>query len=126
IGAILHSKPILLTQEGKPTVTKGNDGKVLIDTTNRKDYILFGSTQGLLHVLDAKTGKEKFAFLPYEMIKKQKEAFKHNGGSTTGGKSSLYYGIDGEWTAHTTYVSKSDGTLSVDGGKRTIINDDDK
>lgn len=126
IGAILHSKPILLTQEGKPTVTKGTDGKVLIDTTNRKDYILFGSTQGLLHVLDARTGKEKFAFLPYEMIKKQQEAFKHDGGSTTGGKSNLYYGIDGEWTAHTTYVSKSDGTLSVDGGTRTIVNDENK
>ncbi|WP_257223791.1 MULTISPECIES: PilC/PilY family type IV pilus protein [Acinetobacter] len=126
IGAILHSKPILLTQEGKPTVIKGADGKVLIDTTNRKDYILFGSTQGLLHVLDAKTGKEKFAFLPYEMIKKQSEAFKYNGGDTRGGKSNLHYGIDGEWTAHTTYVSKSDGTLSVDGGKRTIVNDDNK
>src|SRR5690606_39449451 len=41
----------------------------------------------------------------------------------TGGKNKLYYGIDGEWTAHTVYVSDSNGKLTVDGGSRTIQND---
>lgn len=124
IGAILHSKPVLLTQSGLPTVT-GTSTSATIDTTNRDDYILFGSTQGVLHVLDAKNGKgnEVFAFIPKEMIELQNQGFLLNGGADTGGKNKLYYGIDGEWTAHTVYVSDSNGKLTVDGGSRTIQND---
>lgn len=127
IGAILHSKPVLLTQSGLPTVT-GTSASATIDTTNRDDYILFGSTQGVLHVLDAKNGKgnEVFAFIPKEMIELQNQGFLLNGGADTGGKNKLYYGIDGEWTAHTVYVSDSNGKLTVDGGSRTIQNDDGK
>lgn len=125
IGAILHSKPVLLTQSGLPTVT-GTSTSATIDTTNRDDYILFGSTQGVLHVLDAKNdkGNEVFAFIPKEMIELQNQGFLLNGGADTGGKNKLYYGIDGEWTAHTVYVSDSNGKLTVDGGSRTIQNDD--
>lgn len=123
IGAILHSKPILITQSGKPFVNRETKK---VDSTDREDYILFGSTQGLLHVLDAKTGKEKFTFLPKEMIENQSEAFKYDSGNTLGGKEKLYYGIDGEWAAHTVYVSKIDGTLTVNGDSRTIINDNNK
>ena len=124
IGAILHSKPVLLTQSGLPTVT-GTSTSATIDTTNRDDYILFGSTQGVLHVLDAKNdkGNEVFAFIPKEMIELQNQGFLLNGGADTGGKNKLYYGIDGEWTAHTVYVSDSNGKLTVDGGSRTIQND---
>lgn len=124
IGAILHSKPVLLTQSGLPTVT-GTSTSATIDTTNRDDYILFGSTQGVLHVLDAKNGKgnEVFAFIPKEMIELQNQGFLLNGGADTGGKNKLYYGIDGEWTAHTVYVSDTNGRLTVDGGSRIIQND---
>ena len=124
IGAILHSKPILLTQSGLPTVT-GTSTSAIIDTTDRDDYILFGSTQGVLHVLDAKNdkGNEVFAFIPKEMIELQNQGFLLNGGADIGGKSKLYYGIDGEWTAHTVYVSDTNGRLTVDGGSRTIQND---
>ena len=124
IGAILHSKPVLLTQSGIPTVT-GTSTSATIDTTNRDDYILFGSTQGVLHVLDAKNGKgnEVFAFVPKEMIELQNQGFLLDGGADTGGKNKLYYGIDGEWTAHTVYVSDPNGKLTVDGGSRIIQND---
>ena len=125
IGAILHSKPVLLTQSGLPIVT-GTSASATIDTTDRDDYILFGSTQGVLHVLDAKNGKgnEVFAFIPKEMIELQNQGFLLNGGADAGGKNKLYYGIDGEWTAHTVYVSDLNGKLTVDGGSRTIENDD--
>lgn len=125
IGAILHSKPVLLTQSGLPIVT-GTSASATIDTTDRDDYILFGSTQGVLHVLDAKNskGNEVFAFIPKEMIELQNQGFLLNGGADAGGKNKLYYGIDGEWTAHTVYVSDLNGKLTVDGGSRTIENDD--
>lgn len=46
VGSVMHSTPILLTQSGKISYTSGT-----IDTTDRDDYLLFGSTQGLLHVV---------------------------------------------------------------------------
>lgn len=110
VGATMHSTPILLTQRGKVTDT--------LDTTDRDDYLLFGSTQGLLHVVDASTGVEKFAFVPNEMMENQPAAFLPETSSTRG-SANLFYGIDAPWTAHTQYVSKTDGTLTVNSSDRT-------
>lgn len=114
VGAVMHSTPILLTQRGKITVSSAG----VLDTTDRDDYLLFGSTQGLLHVVDADTGIEKFAFAPHEMVQNQKAAFLSETSSTQG-SSNLFYGIDAPWTAYTQYVSKADGTLTVKSSDRT-------
>lgn len=120
MGSILHSLPVLITQEGQAVAKLDANNKVVIDTEGRKDYVLFGTTQGLLHIVDAKTGVEKFSFLPKEMAEKQYELFKNNAGTWNNGKDALYYGVDGEWAAHTVYVSKNDGTLTVDGVVRNV------
>lgn len=120
MGAVMHSTPILLTQEGKITVTNGK-----LDTTNRKDYLLFGTTQGILHIVkvkdgdtNLKEGEEVFAFVPNEMMQneKQRTAFLQEKTSSP----ELLYGIDGPWTAHTQYIAKADGTLTVNNSGRTI------
>lgn len=122
MGSIYHSLPVLLTQEGKAEATKNaTTKKIEISTTERKDYVMFGTTQGLLSVVDAVTGAEKFAFVPKEMIENQSETFKENAGSLAGGKDALYYGMDGEWVAHSVYVTKPDGTLTVKGTVRNMI-----
>ncbi len=119
MGSILHSNPILLTQEGKAIASKNSEtGKISVGSTNREDYVLFGTTQGLLQVVNATTGVEKFAFVPKEIIERQSETFKNEGGNLAGGKDALYYGMDGEWTAHTVYITKPDGTLTVKGTVR--------
>lgn len=120
VGAVLHSTPILLTQEGEITVNATGE----LDTTNRKDYLLFGSTQGLLHVVDS-DGVEKFTFAPHEMMQNQKTAFL-SASSSTLGSANLFYGIDAPWTAHTQYVSKTDGTLTVNDSGRTVKESDDE
>lgn len=94
---------------------------MVINSSNRDDYVLFGSTQGLLQVVDADTGVEKFAFVPKEIIEGQSETFKQDGGNLAAGKDALYYGMDGEWAAHTDYVSKSDGSLTVGSANRGIL-----
>ena len=123
LGAVMHSTPILLTQSGKISYTSGT-----IDTTDRDDYLLFGSTQGLLHVVragknatDADRGKEVFAFAPNEMMQNQKNAFLSETSSTLG-KNNLFYGIDAPWTAYTQYVAKADGTLTVKDSGRVAQN----
>ncbi|WP_104492357.1 PilC/PilY family type IV pilus protein [Acinetobacter indicus] len=108
IGAIMHSTPILLTQEGK--VTQGSS----VDTTARKDYLLFGTTQGALHVVKAGAesdtgtsytgGEEEFVFVPQETLSNQPLALLNEKESGTNGMSQLYYGVDGPWVAHTEYV----------------------
>lgn len=122
MGSVYHSLPVLLTQEGKAVATRNaTTNKVEISSSGRKDYVMFGTTQGLLSVVDATSGVEKFSFVPKEMVEKQPETFKENAGSLAGGKNALYYGIDGEWVAHTVYVTKSDGTLTVDGVVRNVV-----
>lgn len=126
MGAVMHSKPILLTQEGKIVVDANGD----LDTTDRKDYLLYGSTQGLLHVVEVgkdtstNRGKEVFAFAPHEMMKNQRDAFLSEN-STTGGANNLFYGIDAPWTAYTQYVSKSDNTQTVYESGRKVKESDD-
>lgn len=123
VGSVMHSTPILLTQSGKISYTSGT-----IDTTDRDDYLLFGTTQGLLHVVragknatDADRGKEVFAFAPNEMMQNQKNAFLSETSSTLG-KNNLFYGIDAPWTAYTQYVAKADGTLTVKDSGRVAQN----
>lgn len=124
MGAVMHSKPILLTQQG--TTTYEND---ILTFTNRDDLIVYGSTQGILHIVragknatDSDAGKEVFAFVPSEMIDNQPKAFLSQDNQV----SDLKYGIDGQWTAHTEYVTKSTSaananpTVTVNGGKQWL------
>lgn len=107
VGMPLHSTPIKITQEAT------FEGRSL---KQREDYIIFGSTQGLLHVVYAedhiedgqviKGGTEKFTFVPNEMLEndQQRKAFKGNNLSGHGSFGNMQYGIDGAWTAYTEYV----------------------
>lgn len=117
LGSVMHSKPILLTQSGEidPTQTS-------ITTSNREDYLLFGTTQGALHVVDD-NGVEKFAFIPHEMMNKQKEAFLDDSASKKDNTNDIFYGIDGQWAAFTQYVTDENGKFTVKKIKRTL---DDK
>ena len=122
LGAVMHSSPLLLSNEGKMTY---NASTKQLESSGREDYVLFGSTQGLLHVVKADDytstnggGKEIFAFVPNEMVENQSKAFL-TPDQTTGGTANLFYGIDAPWTAYTEYVPKADGTLTVGRGKTT-------
>lgn len=129
LGAIMHSKPVLLTQEGKVVVTTEEGSvKPVVTTTAREDYLLFGTNQGMLHVVkagendnDDEGGKEVFTFVPHEMMEKQAKGFLSEG-ATNLGRQNLYYGIDGAWTAYTQYVVKTDKeTLTVKDSGNTEV-----
>ncbi|MDH1698113.1 PilC/PilY family type IV pilus protein [Acinetobacter johnsonii] len=124
LGAVMHSSPLLLSNEGKMTY---NASTKQLESSGREDYVLFGSTQGLLHVVKADDytstnggGKEIFAFVPNEMVENQSKAFL-TPDQTTGGTANLFYGIDAPWTAYTEYVPKADGTLTVGQGKPITV-----
>ena len=122
LGAVMHSSPLLLSNEGK--MTYDEEAKKFV-TSGREDYVLFGSVQGVLHVVKADDyttsnggGKEVFAFVPNEMVERQSKAFL-TPDQSTGGTANLFYGIDAPWVAYTEYVPKADGTLTVGTGKVT-------
>lgn len=133
IGAVMHSSPLLLSNEGKMTYNASTE---TLESTNREDYVLFGSTQGALHVVKVADysettdsdgnvtnnagGKEVFAFVPHEMIEKQSKAFL-TPDQSTGGMANLFYGIDAPWTVYSEYVPKLDGTLTVGTGKTITV-----
>lgn len=115
LGSIIHSSPILLTQKGAIVADTGSLGSV-----DREDYVLFGTTQGVLHVVksgtqntqvidgngvDTGSGTEVFSFVPKEMLTKQKTGFFESMamGKATKNNDDFYYGVDGPWTAHTVY-----------------------
>lgn len=90
---------------------------------DRKDYMMYGSTQGVLHIVDAKTGVEKLAFVPNDMLEKQADAFKSFETVKAAKNGDIYYGIDAPWTAYTQYIEKpnSPGVFTV---KDTNFNPD--
>ncbi|MDM1721514.1 hypothetical protein [Acinetobacter towneri] len=118
-GAVMHSYPLMLTNKGKLAF---NTTDKRMDSTNREDYILFGTTQGMLHVVKAGEsgkaggGEEVFTFIPNEMLEKQRKALDVPE-ATNGGMNNLFYGIDGPWTAYTEYVIDDSGNLTVGTGK---------
>ncbi|OBY74284.1 PilC/PilY family type IV pilus protein [Acinetobacter gyllenbergii] len=123
MGAVMHSRPILLTQEGTTAFEKD-----VLTYTNRDDLVLFGTTQGVLHVVtagkdatDGNGGKEVFTFVPNEMVENQAKGFL----SQDNQAANLQYGIDGQWTAYTEYVTKSSSipkapVVTVKGGKQWV------
>ena len=68
IGGVLHSVPQLITQ--KVNV----DAAGRFDLSSRKDYVLYGSMDGALHMLDDSTGEETFTFIPKQILDLQPAA----------------------------------------------------
>ena len=105
MGGVLHSDPLLVTLEGKYDTTTG---AILANTTaapnNRKDYIVTGTMQGLLHMVDQSTGKEAFAFLPNEIVQDtaRRDALL-DASNTQTTTTHPYYGIDAPWASWVEY-----------------------
>ncbi|MFW2077685.1 hypothetical protein ACG94X_08170 [Acinetobacter sp. ULE_I010] len=125
MGATINSTPVAFTTQSKIATKASGSGATLLnvgDYINRKDYILFGTAQGLLQVVDSSTGEEKFSFLPKEMIDRQKQGFIAKSLQST--LPNFYSGIDGAWSVYANYVTNDESnslkadTLNVYGGLR--------
>ncbi len=113
VGAVLHSTPIILTQTGKVV----RDGSSLNTSKDREDYLLYGSTQGMIHVVNTQTGVEKVAFVPQEMITRPDNRQNFQDAETALG--AMNYGMDGQWTAYTQYKALESGGFTVNDPNNT-------
>ena len=102
LGGVVHSTPLLVTQEAK----LDNKGNTLIN--GRNEYVVYGSMEGGLHIVDAKTGVEQSVFVPKEIINNQYDtlAQEHSKGIVAESKIGLAYGVDAPWTADNTFKVK--------------------
>lgn len=94
IGGVLHSVPQLVTYG----VTLDSRGKFNANT--RQDSVLYGSMDGALHLIDDKTGKEQFTFIPKEILDLQSGALLKSGTAEDG---KMPYGVDAPWSVYATY-----------------------
>jgi len=87
MGAGLHSKPVLVTYG----YTSGTDST---NPDNQQNYVFFSTMEGTLHAIEAKTGIEKFSFLPGEKLSVLRTLYE-NGNATL-----PEFGMDLSWTVY--------------------------
>ncbi len=123
MGGVLHSDPILVTLEA-PVDESGNILNEQKDTSgqikaSRQDYVVFGTMQGLLHMVDQNTGREIFSFLPHEIINdpERKDALLDISNVQKATKHP-FYGIDAPWVSSVDYeyTEDPDNTFEVSQG----------
>lgn len=99
MGASPHSVPALLSYKGTLDASS--------QVTSREDYLVYGSMDGALHVVDAKDasdggGKEKFAFIPKVMLQTQPSALER--GSQNAIEAGYpKFGVDAPWHVVASY-----------------------
>ena len=94
LGGVVHSKPEAISY-GSALDDKGNI------VAPREDYVLFGSMDGALHLVDAADGKEEVAIIPRQMLINQPKALVS--GSFKADIGQPYFGVDAPWLVKTDY-----------------------
>lgn len=102
VGGVVHSKPALVSYSAEVDAA-GN-----VKKENREDYLLFGSMDGALHMVDADTGEEKWALVLQEMFRTQSEALVP--GALKGINEELSFGVDAPWLVSAKYRYQAAGT----------------
>ncbi|SNT71391.1 PilC/PilY family type IV pilus protein [Psychrobacter sp. LV10R520-6] len=109
LGGVIHSRPTLVTYGANINATdKDTDDDGVVDAdagmvanndADRKDYVMFGSMEGALHIASAETGQESFAFIPKTILQNQMAALQP--GSTIA--NAPVFGVDAPWATKGTY-----------------------
>ncbi len=111
LGGVIHSKPTAVSY----SATLDENGRI---TDDRDDYVLFGSMDGALHLVDSDTGEETFAIIPKYMLEEQPEALVDGSSRDVAGEP--YFGVDAPWLVTTDYKydlstdPDTDGKVAVD------------
>lgn len=120
LGATIHSTPAAVSYSA---TLDADTGRV---TDARDDYVLFGSSEGGLHLVDAgdqgsgNGGKEKFVVIPREMLKNTSNSDALVKGATKAEIGSPNFGIDAPWLVTADYqynLANNRVNVNTTGGK---------
>lgn len=103
LGGVFNSVPQLITKSAQV------DGDGQIDSESREDYLLYGSMDGALHVIDDQSGHEVFTFVPREILTTQGELMINRERVL---KNRFPYGVDGLWNIYSTFKNVTGGVVS--------------
>ena len=95
LGGVVHSKPAAISY----SATLDDNGRI---TNTREDYVLFGSMDGAVHLVDADKGEETYAIIPKKMLQDQPTALVDNSIKAKVGEP--YFGVDAPWLVVTDYT----------------------
>lgn len=125
LGASIHSKPVAVSYEA--TLENGRV-KNISDDSARKDYVLFGTMDGGLHLVKSDSGEEQFVVIPRIMMQTQSDAIVPDSkyeATTDRPAATPNFGIDGQWVVKAKYnynykenkvgVNSSDGMYAYGG-----------
>ncbi|WP_104505672.1 pilus assembly protein [Acinetobacter indicus] len=99
LGGVVHSTPLVAT---KSATINAADNSIV----SRDEYVVYGSMDGGLHIVDAETGVEKSVFVPKEILKNQLDTLQSSNPKGTG----LAYGVDAPWALDAQYKIKNTTT----------------
>lgn len=120
LGATIHSTPAAVSYSATLDATTGRV------TDTRDDYVLFGSSEGGLHLVDADNegtgdgGKEKFVIIPREMLRDPSKSDALVKGATKAEIGSPNFGIDAPWLVTADYqynLANNRVNVNTTGGK---------
>ncbi|MFT5120054.1 MAG: type IV pilus assembly protein PilY1 [Psychrobacter glaciei] len=120
LGATIHSTPAAVSYSANLDATTGRV------TDTRDDYVLFGSSEGGLHLVDADNqgagngGEEEFVIIPREMLRDASKSDALVKGATKTDIGSPNFGIDAPWLVTADYnydLSNNRVNVNTTGGK---------
>lgn len=114
LGGVVHSTPLVVTQKA---ALKADANTV----SSRTEYVVYGSMEGGLHIVDAGTGVEQSVFVPKEILTNQPETLANSDFKITS-TVGLAHGVDAPWTADNTFKleTKVDGVTQYIANKMNI------
>lgn len=110
LGGVVHSTPLVVTKKAVIKSTLSNGVIQESEARGKEEYVVYGSMEGGLHIVDAETGKEQSVFIPAEILVNQPETLASP--DEVGG---LAYGVDAPWVADNSFksVSAKSGTTTT-------------
>ncbi|WQN29385.1 PilC/PilY family type IV pilus protein [Stutzerimonas stutzeri] len=90
LADVLHNEPRLVAYKTDEDLQRVEDARKGTATSPEQLYMFFGTNEGFIHAVDPKTGEEKFAFIPKELLPNLNAYYQDPKGS-----DQKRYGMDG-------------------------------
>lgn len=106
LGGVVHSTPLVVTKSATLSSSGNSVGR-------RNEYVVYGSMEGGLHIVDASNGVEQSVFVPTEVLNNQADTLASALPKKSPTYSSFVYGVDAPWTADNTFAVKTTTVSNV-------------
>ncbi|MDP2244417.1 PilC/PilY family type IV pilus protein [Pseudomonas sp.] len=100
LADVLHNEPRLVAYKTDEDLVRVEAAKNGTATSPEQLYMFFGTNEGFIHAVDPKTGAEKFAFIPKELLSNLNAYYQDPKGS-----DAKRYGMDGQFNLWVEYGS---------------------